>query len=457
MKRAAYFIAVEADRAAVARVAGGSVRLEHTEPAVGDRIAAEELADAVRAKLDDFGYDGRGVCLGLSSREVLAAPIDCENLPRRDRASAMAFRLEECLPLDAEDLAVGFLRPAGGRALGAAVEAAPVAELIERLADRGVETASISSTALLALWHVTGEGEGGEFVVLASPDHVDVFRMADCEPTTWHTTSRDATEVVRAIEVDLLTQRVAGDAPTVALVGDTNEALQHAIAERTAATVVAREDPVPDLAARAAACLLDGTGAGWVDLRTGPLAPADRWGRLARPIRTAVALIVLSLAVLSAAAHWRAGRYDALAAGYEDRQVIAYHQLYPNAAAPVNPRSRLASDARRAAGVSGAHGALPEGPCALDALRQVLASLPEDVRFRLYDLRITPTDVQLDGQARGHADAERLALALRDGAGCAMEPPRTEADAKGTVTFVLMGKPREAPVPGGPTPEEGRP
>jgi hypothetical protein len=448
MTRAAYFVALESGRASVARVEGDAVHLETAEPDSED-ASTEDLAEAIREQLAKLGYAGEGVCLGLSSRRVLAAPVDCENLPRRQRTSALAFRLEACLPLDAEDLAVGFLPSVGGRALGVAAEAAPLVELLERLSRRGVETASICPTALLALSEVAAGREDGDFVVCASPEHVDVFRLADGRPITWHTAAPEAGEPVRAMEVDLLARPAAADALQVTLVGPEADRLGAAMAERMDASVATREETVMELAARGARRLLEGTGAGWVDLRQGPLAPSDAWGRLARPIRTAAALAVLVLAAACGGAWWRAGRYDALASRFEARQAAVYHERHPNAAVPVNPRSRLASEARRAEGVSGAEGVLPEAPCGLEALRQIVAGLPNDLRFRIYDLRIAPNDVQLDGQARSHGDAEKLARALEEKAGCRMAPPRTEADAKGSVTFVLAGKPgEEAPARG---------
>jgi type II secretory pathway component PulL len=126
---------------------------------VGDRgVELRELAEqgddavaAVAKALEDWGYDGAGVVLGLPSSMIYAAQIDCTALPRTQRRLAMLFRLEEKLPLDIERLTAEFLPPASGRTLGVAVETKRLGPILDALTAAGAEPLVACPTALLAL------------------------------------------------------------------------------------------------------------------------------------------------------------------------------------------------------------------------------------------------------------------------------------------------------------------
>ena len=77
---------------------------------------------------------------------------------------------------------------------------------------------------------------------------------------------------------------------------------------------------------------------------------------------------------------------------------------------------------------------------ALDSLRQVVAGLPPGVRLRILELRVDPSSIYIDGQVRGHTDAESINRGLI-GAGFLVDPPRTESLPTGGVAFTLAGKP----------------
>jgi hypothetical protein len=162
--------------------------------------------------------------------------------------------------------------------------------------------------------------------------------------------------------------------------------------------------------------------------------------RLARPLKVTAALMFALMAVVTAGSWLGAMRYDAQVSRLLDCERAVFSQLYPNASVPPAVRKWLESESMRLAGVSGASGALPEQPFALETLRKVAAGLPKDTRLRILDLRIEPGEVFLEGQARSHADAEVVARGVAS-AGFVMEAPRTETLVKGGVAFTLAGKP----------------
>jgi hypothetical protein len=100
---------------------------------------------------------------------------------------------------------------------------------------------------------------------------------------------------------------------------------------------------------------------------------------------------------------------------------------------PADVRSRLDSEVRALRGLAGGDpSARPPDAPGLVALRDLLAGLPADVRFRVLEARLDGAKFTLEGQANTHGDADAIATALRqggpDGNGrrFVVDPPRTE-------------------------------
>ena len=114
--------------------------------------AADETADAVAAALKTAGYRFEPVLLAIPSHWCLCASVTTAGLPRKERRRAMIYRLEEKLPLAAEDVVADFLpaAPACDQNLGVCVQKQTVATLVDALEAKGVAIASICPAALLA-------------------------------------------------------------------------------------------------------------------------------------------------------------------------------------------------------------------------------------------------------------------------------------------------------------------
>jgi hypothetical protein len=123
---------------------------------------------------------------------------------------------------------------------------------------------------------------------------------------------------------------------------------------------------------------------------------------------------------------WRAARYNRLAARCADEQREVFRQTVPRQPEPLDVPSRLASEQRALQGLSGDSTAPPPQPPGLVALRDLLARLPGDVRFRVLELRLDGASFVIEGQARSHSDADAIAESLRAAGGFSVDPPRTE-------------------------------
>lgn len=439
MKSAA-LLAYEIDRWCIAFVKDNTVEVRQVPIPQGE----DHACSAVKTALNEMGFEGRGVCLGLPSRMVFWAEINCGDLPRKQRRSAMLFRLEELLPMDVETLTADFLPPVGGRTMGAAVQTDRVRGLIDALADQGFDVEAVAATSLLALWEL-GRGEAeSDYAMLALPGGVDVFRLQQGNPTAWYTLGDGAAELERCIRADALAGPADAKRPTARLLVEPGceiadlENIKDISIER-------REDLTPlQAAGRAVERRLAGEEAGWVNFLRDQLESISPWGRLGGLLRVAAVLAAVAIVVFIAAMYWRGHRYDAAAREYLDEQETIYTRLYPTGKMLSGGMvaSRLESEWRRVAGTSGASAELPERISALETLRRVMESLPDELQVRIDQLRVSPSEVTLDGQTQSHGDAEILSGAL-DAAGFVVEPPETRIEGDG-ISFTISARPPAA-------------
>ncbi len=449
MSAHATLLAISADCWRLVRAAGAAAKV-HEVP-LGDPPDAARAAARVAEMLTQWGCDGQ-VTLGLPAGMVLSAGIDCGDLPRRDRRSAMIYRLEEKLPVEAERFTADFATAPSGRAFGVAAITEPVLAVIEQLTHAGVRVAAVCPTALLTLWACTHNGAAAkyDYAVLADGESVDVFRMEAGAPMAWYNCPPGADRVVQRIKADLLARPAGEDQPKVTVFGSIEDRIVVALRERVTTELhVDRETDLLASAAEAAGALLAGRGGGWVDLRRDALAEASPWAPVGRLVRSATVLLVVLLVTLTAGLQWRALRYAAAAEASRSRQVELFRELAPHSAVPTNVASRLRSEAAKVANLSGQSGELPVRPSALDTLNECVAALPADVRLCFTRVQVGPNGLILEGQLRSHGDAEAVAAALA-AAGFAMDPPRSEAASAGGVSFTLTGTaPAEVLLAGG--------
>lgn len=423
---------------------GGPVEVPDAADAADAGAAA--LAAAVREVLTELGWRGRPVALALDGGPVFGAPVETGGLPRRDRRTGLLYRIEEHVPLDAEQLTADTAPPVGGRALGVAVETVPLKATLDALAAAGIEVATAAPLALLAAWEPVGRGPDRDgFILVTRERGADLVRLVAGRPVAWAATSGEADEIARAVALDLVERAPeddGADGEAIEVVGPLPPETARAVEARTGLAVrPAADADVVARVGRAAALRLAGRDAGWVELCRDALAPAGALERVARPIRVAAVLVLVLLAAVAGAAHWRAARYDAVRRGLEAGQAETFARLSPNQPVPLAVRPRLESDLKRLDALSGAGTDAPRAPSALATLDRVLAALPDDLRVRVLDLRIAPSGVVIEGQVRRHTDAETVGAALARDAGYAVEAPRTERLAKGGAAFTLVGHP----------------
>ncbi len=439
-KTDAILLALTADRWRAARARGQDVELR--EISIESGAEPSGAADAIREVLAGWGYAGQGVCLGLPAAMVFGGRVECDRLPRSQRRTALLYRLEEQLPLAAEQLTADFLPAVGGRSLGLAVQTDTIRELLDRLAETGIEVAAICPTALLAARAADPAGKQPcDYAIIADEDDIDVIRMAETAATGWFTTPATTTDLTRGIQADMLAAPTAAEPATARLIAPTDWAPAEALGNGLAVDITDHHDePAVAIAAKGAAAVLAGRDAGMVNFRRDALGGANAWGRHGRLIRSAAAMGMVLLIALAGLFYWRSLQYEGLTRTAEARQVAAFHRVAPNTLAPPDVAATLDARLAKLTGVRGADARVPARPCALRSWRQIMAHLPATVRLRILNLQVTESTLLIEGQTRSHADAEAIKKALAAG-GLTMNRPRSEGLATGGVSFTITGKP----------------
>jgi len=407
-------------------------------PVAGDRLD-DEQADALVQAMRQRGYAGSPVALGVPSSWLLTASISTDNLPRSHRHQAMVYRLEEHLPVPAEELVADFAER-NGSALGVAVPTERLTEIIERIEAAQVPVQSICPATMLALqgMDINGSVAEGGYVAMAADGRIDLVGLAGGRARSFQSLPDEPADLARSLRVRMLLDPPAGIRASVASVGLDAPMRSAVAADGSEIAETIDRDPM-SAAASAAAEILTGRRRPWFELRRGPLAGADRLKPIRRPLAACFMLAIALLCALTAGLLWRAHRYNATAGRLRHAREDVFTKLYPGQPCPEGVRRRLESNARQLGGLREVSADVPGRRSALESLRAVVARLPGDVRLHVQEMQIEPDRLVIEGKARSHGDAERIAAGLRAGGVFDVQPPRTERLVRGDVSFTIAG------------------
>ncbi len=431
----------------VATTRGDEILLRQVPPQAG--VAADQIAPLVRAALDELGYDGGGVILALPSAWCLAASVDTKGLSRKARSSALLYRLEEQLPLAAEEIAADFAAPAEGRAMGVAVQAQRLMPLVQGLESNGIAVDLICPAALLALafWGRSHPDSIADTLAWRSNHQIDCFGLCQQRPLSWRLLPADSAALAQALGM----QGLQVDRDLRVLLLDLGPCAAQIQQMPGRWTIEAADGSLLEAAVRGGCGALAGTLQPPVNLRQGPLAATDPLRQVRKPMTSAMAAAALGLLVLGLSMLLRANRYAQLAGDAQLQQMQAYRQAMPAKDVPIDATLLLQTELRRLKALSGDAASLPPGHSALSLLREALIPLPKDLRYRVLELRIEPARLQMDGQARSHGDAETIAAALRRAGSFEPEPPRSEQrgeSGESGVSFTIVAAVKPPPASG---------
>jgi len=408
----------------------------------------EQRIDALKQQLAAREYEGEPVALVLPSSWCLSARVSTEQLERGGRRRAMGFRLEEHLPISYEDVIADFLDGQGGEALGVCGDRDTLVSLVDAFESADVTVRHICPEAFLAAAYAVETNTDVDGVLMGrsldEAEGYDLVELQGDKPARWWWLSTDSSAVR-----EHLTDWSAGRERTTRLATmSCNIARLNGSLTGNAIEPVELLDTRSEVAAaRQAARLLAGTATPWIELRRDALAAPDRFEVYRKPLIVLIAAAALLLVCISAAAVYRGGRYEALQVQHQADQVAVYRNVTGSGRAPTDVRMALLREQRKLAGLRGQAGdatsrTVIEFDSALLHLHRVLSALPRDLRYRVLDLNIQPNVISLDGEARSHAEADRLSVALRASGQYDVDPPKTQALRERGVRFTFSAKPR---------------
>jgi hypothetical protein len=403
-------------------------------------VAPTERSPGIAEALRSAGYAGQPVILALASTACLVATIATAGLPRRGRRQAMLYRLEEQMPVAAEELLADFILH-DGSALGVSALAANLTPIIEALRGQGIDVAAVCPTAILALQSLRRQQEAedasaDEVILLQDGLRIDLFTCSDSAVVAWSSIPAHFRDLSLALSAQLAARTPAIRITAVNL----DPSLSRELSEQGDFIVTHRTTmDVGEAALSSAARALSGEETPPVDLRAG-----EDGGYAVRHLRSpliaAISSAALLCAVLIASLLWRAARYGSMASEAEHHKTEIFQELFPHETVPAGIESRLLAVRRQLGQVeSGSAPSTADGPDAFLALRDILQNLPADVRYRITDLEIDDGRLSLQGQVRTLADADAIARALRRIPGFSIDAPQIPELGENLVRFVIVG------------------
>lgn len=429
----------------------GGVEVAPLDAPDGDDASLEAWADRAADRLNALGYAAQHVVLAIPSAWCLSAAISTDDLEGGNRRQAMAFRLEEHLPISAEDMVADYVEFNDGAALAIGADLAPLRQIVDALDARGIAVGYITPIPLLVAAAAVEAGLETDLLLINSgawdndpaTGGYDLVELRKGRPSRWWWFADDDRALRERLE-ELAADRAS--ATPITVVGEQSEPMALL---RSMEAIEPRESSLElwEGAAHRAGTLAQAGAAPWVNLRCDELAMPRQfevYRKAAGALAIAVALLLLAVAGI---AQWRATHYRAIADDHEQKLVEVFKETTGNdAVPPINAiRNRMLSVRNRQAGMGGRAGDatdLLHQPSALTHLAAVLRVVNQtDLRCRLLDLNIQPDLLRLDGQARSHVEAERLAAEFRAVGRFDVDPPKTKALPERGVSFLLLARP----------------
>ena len=167
--------------------------------ALDNEQSLDQMADTIAQTLAEHGYANEELVLSIPSNWCLCASLPTDNLPTgKARHQALIYRLEEHLPIAAEQFTADFNDPNNkSNTLGVCVETDRIKPIIDALEQRDIQIQSVCPLGLLAVQSIdTAKPNNNDDSSdnLNPPDallwqncqHLELVTLTDHQPTAWH-------------------------------------------------------------------------------------------------------------------------------------------------------------------------------------------------------------------------------------------------------------------------------
>ena len=405
----------------------------------GLEVGPHDLAEAVDRFISQSSLSRR-VLIALASHTTLAMSFEANDSSELRHRRRLSYRLEESIPVAAEDFVADFLVD-GTNVCGVAVDPEGLLPIVTALDERDVHVQSIVPMALQALQSLleTGgirEHDPQTFNLIAwqNGSQLEIFRLEQ-RLNDWFHLPADAGSLVSWVGA----QWLRCSDPLRVLLIDCDLGLQESLQRLDGLKVQSIESvSMMAFAFQGAWATASGKRRPWIELLRGELTMGDphRSTRGARNLCwAAAALLILAMTIFGAV---RSYQYQRQARSSQQRQVAMFQETFPNSRVPTAVVSRLTSEYRKLLGARGEEAAVRLPPSALNVLYKLVAGLPPDLRLQVEQIRIENGQIDLDVKVRSVGAAGQVADAIQNH-GFVVEPPTTEQRGTDTVLATIRG------------------
>ncbi len=396
-------------------------------------VPAEEIATCVKTMCELSRLKSPPCILAPSSNSCFFTILEADDeVDIRDRA-ALAYQLEDHLPIDAEAMAADFvaLPPPRLDVNSVKTEIAAVGIEVERwraIADAfemsGFPVRCIVPSAVLISRSICRDLNFADTVdiLCVDSDRCDLVTIQSETLIGWKRTTCDENSLRRHRLLDV-------ENPDRVIVVGADDAAREMI-QQTFLDAEFHSDPVETHLRAGADLYLASPSPRWFDLRRDRLGASDPLRPVQSELRLATVAAVVCLLAIVIGGSWRTIRIENAISRVHSQQEEMFEKAFPGVKVPAALMRRVRSEHTRVMGSRGVASEVEVPQSATDVLRELLAALPADVRFRIESLSILNGRVDLDLQVRSPVDAGTLASSLSSSGFDVKPPVTTQKDAK---------------------------
>tara|TARA_R110002049_G_scaffold4601_5_gene32727 strand:+ start:1015032 stop:1016444 length:1413 start_codon:yes stop_codon:yes gene_type:complete len=333
-----------------------------------------------------------------------------DDIDIRDR-SALTYELEDHLPIDAESMAADFVAiespsDEAGTVGALAIPVHPWKSVVDAFESADLPVRSIVPAAVLAVRALSSGGDLAETVrwLLVDGSRCDCLCVRNETILSWHHVAADA----GALRPLLMLDHSNADR-TVVLGADPQQVES---IRQIQGDVDVDSASAGAFVADGAQLLLDNRSQRWFDLRKDALGPTDPLRAIGAQLRWVGLAAALCFFVLAIGGWWRANRIESEIAATRDLQTDLFRETFPGTRVPGAVLRRVRSEHTRVANSRGQNLDVKIPPPATVVLYELLAALPDDIRYRIEEIDIQKGNVQMTVLVKASGDVTTIVDAI---------------------------------------------
>lgn len=381
------------------------------------------VAEAVTPRIQPTGRAAMGLI--LDSNSVLHFSFNLLEAGGARDESALRYRLEADLPLNAEESVVDFWFASSRRdtrVVALAADRRPLNDFVNQIESNRCTVQLISAASLLIAQFLVEQNRvpSSCVLVLARRTGPELLLLDSKGVFAWRLVE-DPESVLRELQL----MEGADSTQEIYLVGDAQELMRWP--SEPGAPLVRLEADLERLAIEQGWAALTGKRSPWFNLtRDSTIGNRSPAGNLYRQANRLIWIASFGCLAVAAALGWRTERFVQSTLRLQQEQQTLFQRAFPDQQVPAAVHKRFRSEYAKVIGSRATNqDVLPRPVSAIPILEKMLDCLPQDVPFSLVELRIENGDFYVDLELDEHSQAAKIAESFEQ-AGLLVSPPKTE-------------------------------